>query len=106
MPNTDVRTHLDRITDRIFAIFGAILDGMERRRAPGRPLIGADAGLSRWTNDQFGFSRLCGKTACRRARCCRGEPRACSNRHLPSVPQPARDRVSLMLRARRTLAES
>ena len=106
MQKTEFHTRLGRITDRIFAIAGAILDDMERRRAPAGPLTRADAAPWRWANDEFGFARLCGRTACRRAGGCRGEPRACFDRHLPSVPQEARDGVRRMLRARRTLAQS
>jgi hypothetical protein len=66
---------------------------------PAGPLARAEAGIWRWTNDQFGFCRLCAKPACRRARACRGEPRACLTRHLPQVPRHARDRVRKSLRA-------
>ncbi len=34
---------------------------------------------------------LCGRTACRRAGACRGEPRDCLRRYAPLVPADARD---------------
>jgi len=89
-----------------------ILDSVERSLAPAPtgPLTPAEAAVFaapwRWANDQFAFWKLCANRRCRRARCCRGEPRACLDRHLPQVPQQARDRVHTMLRAARTRARA
>jgi hypothetical protein len=85
-----------------------LLDNIERSLAPAPtgPLTPVEAAPWRWANDQFAFWNLCANRRCRRARCCRGEPRECLDRHLPSVPQHARDRVRLMLRAARTSARA
>jgi hypothetical protein len=108
MTKTEFRARLDRIAHTMLYSIGTILDAVERSLAPvpAGPVTRADAGIWRWTNDQFGFWRLCAKPTCRRARCCRGEPRACLDRHLPQVPQQARDRVHTMLRAARTSARA
>jgi hypothetical protein len=106
MQKTEFRTRLDRIAHKMLDSIGTILDTVERSLAPAPtgPLTRADAGIWRWTNNQFALWRLCDKTACRRARGCRGEPRACLDRHLPSVPQDVRSNVHTMLRAARTSA--
>jgi hypothetical protein len=88
-----------------------VLTMIERRDAPPpAELLTADlapasaaawAAPWRWANNAFGFWRLCARPACRRARCCRGESRACLDRHLPHVSPDARNRVRAMLRARR-----
>ena len=108
MKKTDFRARLDRIAHKMLDIAGAILDSMERRDAPATPLTPAEAAAFqapwRWTNDQFRIWTCCASRRCRRARRCRGEPQSCLERHLPSVPQPARERVRRMLRARFALA--
>ncbi len=68
------------------------------------PLTPALAAPWRWTNNQLALWRLCAKPACRRARCCRGEPRLCLDRHLPQVPLDLRTNVRAMLRAARASA--
>jgi hypothetical protein len=102
MQKAEFRARVDRIAHKMLDIADAIFETIERRHAPAPagPLARAEAAPWRWTNDQFAFWKLCANRRCRRARCCRGEPRACLDRHLPQVPQKARDRVRLMLRAR------
>jgi|NGEPerStandDraft_6_1074524.scaffolds.fasta_scaffold03906_3 hypothetical protein len=104
MQKTEFRARLDRCIDGMYRVVGLLLDNIERQHAPmpKGPLAPAAALAWRWANDQFGFWRLCAKPTCRRARYCRGEPRACLERHLPSVPQDMCDRVRRMLRAART----
>jgi hypothetical protein len=109
MQKTEFRAHLDRCIDGMYRVMNLLLDSIERSpaSAPAGPLTRADAAIWRWANDQFAFWNLCANRRCRRARrCCRGEPRACLDRHLPQVPQSARDRVRLMLRAARTSARA
>jgi hypothetical protein len=107
MQNTSMQNTVQRIVHKILDVAGAILDSLERRaaeqaaidEASSKPTLTAiEAAPWRWANDQFGFWRSCAKPACRRARGCRGEPRACLDRHLPQVPQKARDRVRALLR--------
>lgn len=43
----------------------------------------------RWAADMLCLWALCGKPACRRARACRRDPRACTDRHAGLVPQAA-----------------
>jgi hypothetical protein len=112
MTKTEFRARLDRIAHMMLDRIGTILDSVERSLAPAPtgPLtpaeVAAFAAPWRWANDQFAFWKLCANRRCRRARCCRGEPRACLDRHLPQVPQQARDRVHTMLRAARTSARA
>ena len=116
MTKTEFRARLDRIAHMMLDRIGTILDSVERSLAPGphRPPetpaeTAAFAAPWRWANDQFAFWKLCANRRCRRAHCCRGEPRACLDRHLPQVPQvpqQARDRVHTMLRAARTSARA
>jgi hypothetical protein len=40
---------------------------------------------------------LCGRTACRRARSCHGEPRDCLGRYAPLVPADAREGAKAMI---------
>jgi hypothetical protein len=89
----DVR--MNRITGKMADIAAAVLADIERRLAPtpAGPLTPADAGVWRWTNDQFRFWTMCVNRRCKRARRCCGEPRLCLDRHLPQVPRNARDRV-------------
>ena len=102
MQKTEFRARLDRGIDGMYRVMNLLLDGIERQYAPmpKGPLAPAAALAWRWANDQFAFWKLCANRRCRRARRCCGEPRACLDRHLPSVPQHARDRVRRMLRER------
>ena len=100
MQKPEFRARVDRIAHNMLDKIEMVLAILNPPPAAAGPLAGAEAGVWRWTNNQFGFWRLCARPACRRARCCRGEPRACLNRHLPSVPQDVRKRVRLLLRAR------
>ncbi len=43
---------------------------------------------------------LCGRSACRRARTCRGEPRDCLGRYAPLVPADARDGAKAIIDGR------
>jgi hypothetical protein len=103
IPMTTTQQTITRISHRMLDVVGAALDIIDRRYAPanGEPLTPIAAAPWRWTNNAFGFWQLCAKPVCRRARCCRGEPRACLDRHLPQVPHDVRNRVCAMLRARR-----
>jgi len=100
MPKTQLHPQIDRIVDRALSIVETLLDGLD----PPRPRYDArDPACTapwRWTNDEFGFWRLCTRRTCRRARCCRGEPRACFERHLPATPQETRETVRAKLRAK------
>lgn len=97
MQKTEFDARMKRITDKMVGIAGTIIDGIARRQArrrtPTGPLTPAEGAVWRWTNDQFGFWKLCSNRSCRRARRCSGEPLLCLERHLPNVPQNARDRV-------------
>jgi hypothetical protein len=95
MQKTEFDAHMKRIAHKMLDGLDRILDVVERRLAPAPtgPLTPADAGVWRGTNDQFGFWRMCSNRSCRRARRCCGEPLLCLERHLPNVPQNARDRV-------------
>ena len=102
---TDFQTDITRISHKMLDVAHLILDRIDGGAAPARggPLTPALAAALnapwRWTNNQLALWRLCAKPGCGRARCCRGEPRACLNRHLPTVPQALRNRVRVMLRA-------
>ena len=48
-----------------------------------------DTATLRWTADMLRLWALCGKPACRRARQCRRDPVACTNRYTALVPQAA-----------------
>ena len=48
-----------------------------------------DTATLRWTADMLRLWALCGKPACRRARQCRRDPIACTDRYAPLVPQAA-----------------
>jgi hypothetical protein len=108
MTKTEFHARIDRIAHKMLDCMGTILDSVERSPAPvsAGPITRADAAIWRWTNNQFALWKLCANRRCHRARCCRGEPRECLDRHLPQVPQSARDRVRLMLRAARTNARA
>ena len=47
--------------------------------------------------DLMHIHALCGRTRCRRARACRGNPQDCLRRCAPLVPQEARDGVKAMI---------
>jgi len=51
----------------------------------------------RWIADLMNLWGLCAKSACRRARACRGEPRDCLRRYAPLVPEEAREGVKALL---------
>ena len=95
MQKTEFDARMKRITDKMVGIAAAVLADIERRLAPAPagPLTPAEAGVWHWTNDQFGFWKLCSNRRCKRARRCCGEPLQCLERHLPQVSQTARDRV-------------
>jgi hypothetical protein len=104
---TDFQKRIERMTQGLYRCMNLMLDGMERRAAEqaaideaGRKptLTAIEAAPWRWTNDQCGNWRSCAKPACRRAKGCRGEPRACLDRHLPQVPPDQRKRVIAQLR--------
>ena len=105
---TEIQKFVSRMIPRMYRVINLMLDDMEREHAPmpKGPLVPVAATVWRWANDEFGFWRLCSTRRCRRARRCCGEPRACLDRHLESVPQAARDRVRAGLRARFTAAAS
>jgi hypothetical protein len=44
-----------------------------------------------WIADLYCLWALCGRAACRKARACRGRPPQCLRRHMPLVPEPARE---------------
>ena len=48
-------------------------------------------------SDMLYLHGLCGRRACRRARSCRGEPRACLTRYAPLVPEDAREGAQAMM---------
>jgi hypothetical protein len=95
MKKTEFNTRIDRIAHKMLDRLERILEVVNRRLAPAPagPLTRGDVAVFRWTNDQFGLWRLCANRSCRRPRGCRGEPQLCLERHLPQVPQKARDRV-------------
>ncbi|HEX5210488.1 MAG TPA: hypothetical protein VFW22_01980 [Pseudolabrys sp.] len=105
MHHTEFRARADRIAHRMLDIVGLMLDRMESRNAPmpDVPLTPEAAAPWRWVNDRLGFWRHCRKPLCHRPRRCRGEPRACLNRHLPQVPDAARKRALADFRAARAL---
>ena len=53
--------------------------------------------LLRWMADSLYLGGLCGRTECRRARICRGDPRACLSRYAPLVPGDAREAMLAMI---------
>lgn len=57
--------------------------------------------LLRAASDLLHLHGLCGRRACRRARSCHGEPRACLTRYAPLVPEDARDGAQAMVEGRR-----
>ena len=61
-----------------------------------------------WSSNMVCLWGLCARPACRRARCCRGEPRDCMAKYTPLVPEDAREGVKAMfdgLRSRMTFDE-
>ena len=54
----------------------------------------------RAASDMLYLHGLCGRRACRRARSCRGEPRACLSRYAPLVPEDAREGAQAMVAGR------
>ena len=95
MKKAEFDARMNRITGKMADIAAAVLADIERRLAPAPagPLTPAEAGVWHWTNDQFRFWTMCANRRCKRARRCCGEPQLCLERHLPQVPQNARDRV-------------
>lgn len=74
-----------------------VLDVLQRQYDPPPPLTPLGAGVWRWTNNRLDVQKFCDRPACRRARSCKGEPRACLTRHAPKIPpKMAKQAVALV----------
>ncbi len=64
---------------------------------PGRPVqtSARSADLRRWA-DFLCIWRFCDRTACRRARCCRGQALACFPRYAPLLPDSLKTWVKML----------
>jgi hypothetical protein len=100
MKTADFRARVKRISHKMLDVAGAILDRIDPV-PPAGPLVPPETGVWRWAANQLGLWQYCAKPACRRARRCRGEPRACLDRRLPQVPERTRAALRAVLRARR-----
>jgi hypothetical protein len=49
-----------------------------------------------WCNDHLLMWHLCANTACRRARCCRGDPTACFDANFRQLPEGVQDWFALL----------
>jgi hypothetical protein len=86
MPNNNFKARIDRINHLMLDKIELVLDVIKRKYDPPPPLTRLEADVWRWTNDRLDLQKFCNKPACRRARCCKGEPRACLTRHAPKIP--------------------
>jgi hypothetical protein len=86
MPNPDFKARLNRINHLMLDKIDQGLDVLNRQYDPPLPLTPLEAGVWRWTNNRLDVQKFCNKPACRRARSCKGEPRACLTRHAPKIP--------------------
>jgi hypothetical protein len=86
MPNTEIQARIARINQLMLDKIELVLDVLKRKDDPPPPLTPLAAGLWRWINNRLDVQKFCNKPACRRARSCKGEPRACLTRHAPKIP--------------------
>jgi len=86
MPNTDIKARIERTTHLMLDKIDQVLDVLKRQYDPLLPLTPLEAGVWRWTNNRLDLQKFCSKPACRRARSCKGEPRACLARHASKIP--------------------
>jgi hypothetical protein len=86
MTNPDFHARVARINHLMLDKLELVLDVLKRQYDPPPPLTPLEASVWRWTNNRLDVQNFCDKPACRRARSCKGEPRACLTRHAPKIP--------------------
>jgi hypothetical protein len=86
MPDTEFQARIERINHLMLDKIEQVLDVLKRQYDAPLPLTPLEAGVWRWTNNRLDLQKFCGKQACRRARSCKGDPRACLTRHAPKIP--------------------
>ena len=69
-----------------------------KRNLRAAPLDDDDA-CTRWFNNYFAFWHVCETGACRRNKRCAGDPKACSDRFMPLVPQRMKFELQATLKA-------
>jgi hypothetical protein len=96
---TDFQARMNRIHNLILDKCEQVLDVLKRQFDPPPPLTPEGARVWRWINDRLDLQRFCSKPACRRALCCKGEPRQCLTRHAPKIPPALRKQAAALGRA-------
>jgi hypothetical protein len=86
MQNPDLKARLNRINHLMLEKIELVLDVLNRQNEPPPPLTPLEAGVWRWIDNRLDLQKFCDRPACRRARSCKGEPRACLTRHAPKIP--------------------
>ena len=99
MTPNEIQARVNRILLTMLDKIELVLDVLKRGPAPEGPLTPERAYPWRWVNNRLDLQKFCSKPACRRARRCKGEPRACLTRHAPTLPAPLRNRVRAEMHA-------
>jgi hypothetical protein len=80
----DIRARIDRAQHRLLDLVERQLDAFE---APPPAPAAPPAVVRRQLSNTLGLWRFCAEQKCRRARCCRGEPKHCIRYGAPLVPE-------------------